>query len=160
MGCTQNKTKCFVINAHTNVTGNLHPPSSGIGSLGCPVGHHESFMLGEVMDRLRAVISSMRVLALVAKRHSAEAQRLAAISMARKADYLMEVVPTHLCADAFRAYDEAYSDLSMAIFGADPGPQIFWPKNDGGLGMPRPPSCAAPLPTSEQHMPVQRCSRR
>ena len=145
MGCTQNKAKCFAINAHTDVTGNLLttrctplPPSSGIVSLGCPIGHHETFMPGEVMDRLRPVISSMLVLAHVAKRHPAEAQRLTAISLARKADYLMEVVPPHLCADAFRAYDKAYSDLIKAIFGTDPGPQIFWPKKDGGLGMPRP----------------------
>ena len=145
MGCTQNKAKCSAFNAHINVTSNLLTtrctpllPSSGIVSLGCPIGHHETFMPGEVMDRLRPVILSMRVLAQVAKRHPAEAQRLTAISLARKADYLMEVIPAYLCDDAFRAYDEAYSDLIRAIFGTDPGPQIFWPKKDGGLGMPRP----------------------
>jgi len=145
MGCVQNKAKCFALNAHANVASGLLtnrctplPPSSGIVSLGCPIGHHETFLPREVMDRLRPIIASMRVLAHVAKHHPAEALRLTTISLARKADYLLEVVPTYLCAEAFRAYDEAYSDLIKAIFGTDPGPQVFWPKKAGGLGMPRP----------------------
>ena len=102
------------------------PYSSGIVSLGCPIGHHETFMPGEVMDRLRPVISSTLVLAHVAKRHPAEAQRLTAISLATSTS-AAPALPSIPSTDTTTPWTHLLSSYRTPKLLATP-PRELWPR--------------------------------